>query len=93
MTELTATAQASGAPAAEHPKPRTARVHKSGNSRGIYIPRDIADYLHIEALAEVRLYVIAGVLCVEPIREDSFRPSVVEAPAEADGQPWVRTEP
>lgn len=83
MTEVMGAVQASGAPAAEHPKPRTARVHKSGNSRGIYIPRDMADYLHIGAMQEVRLYVIAGVLCVEPMREDSFRPAVVEAPAEA----------
>ena len=82
MTEVTGAAQASGSPAAEHPRPRSASVHKSGNSRGIYIPRDIADYLHLEAMQEVRLYVIAGVLCVEPLRADSFRPALVEAPAE-----------
>lgn len=64
-----------------HPPTRISHVHRSGNSWSFYVPRHLAEQLGLEHTPYVRLYVVGGALCVEPVRGEEWRPAVVEAAA------------
>jgi len=63
------------------PRVRTARLHRSGNSYGLYIPKTIAAQLGLESSDEVLLYIVGRVLCIQPAVRSSFVPGVVAVPA------------
>lgn len=64
------------------PRTRIARIHRGGNSLGVYIPRLMAEQLGLAACSEVRVYIVSGVLCIEPVKREDWTPAVVAAAAE-----------
>lgn len=61
------------------PRSRISRLHRSGNSLGLYIPRKMALQLGITTSDSLRLYIVGRVLCVEPMKPELWTPAVVEA--------------
>lgn len=64
------------------PRTRIARIHRGGNSLGVYVPKLMADQLGLAACSEVRVYIVNGVLCIEPVKREDWIPAVVAAAGE-----------
>jgi len=60
-----------------HPRVRTVRVHRSGNSLGVYIPHVIAKQVGWEKHDELRLYIVGRVVCLQSSKRESWTPGVV----------------
>ena len=69
---------------------RTVRLHRSGNSLGLYVPRVVAAQLCVQPGDEMRLYVVGQVMCVEAVGPADWNPSVVAAEKQA---PTSKGEP
>jgi len=59
------------------PHSRISRLHRSGNSYGLYIPKLVAAQMAIAEGEEIRMYVIGRVLCIEPVTRPEWAPGVV----------------
>jgi Antidote-toxin recognition MazE, bacterial antitoxin len=72
-------------PSEYRPRFRTVRLHRSGNSLGIYIPKVIAEQVGIGKHDELRMYVVGRVICLQAVSRDSFTPGVLAmGPAAVD---------
>lgn len=56
---------------------RTGRVHRAGNSLAIYIPKNLAFSMGFDKFREVKIYIVSGVLCIQPVKTESFVPNVI----------------
>ena len=70
-----------------HPRFRTLRVSRSGNSLSVIIPRALADTLGLHRGDELRAYVVGKVLCLQQSKWESFTPGVMAVPARGDAGP------
>lgn len=59
------------------PRYRTSRVHRTGNSYAIYLPKAIVTALGVDEFREVKVYVVGDVICLQPARQESFVPHVI----------------
>ena len=58
------------------PQFQTLRVHRAGNSLGVCLPKGLSELLDLRHGDEVRVYVVNGVLCFQPTKQDAFTPAV-----------------
>lgn len=65
---------------------KTKRLFRCRESIGVYLPKAWCAALNLTAENEVKMYVVGGVLCIQPVQPDSFVPRLIPVAARAPGE-------